>query len=336
MVSINQLTLGFFILQIYVSAAPVPASETADKEVTRPTEKEDPKLDDESAQISSPELNENNSMQTQRQKRYYSFGFSSFNPYYTGYNRRDISQDVGTYGVDDPLNRIHRHLLQIAAVARQPPPPPPPPINFPFWLPIIYIPQTGCNCIPNKQPPRPGQNTTGNPGVETRFPELEDERLNWGIVNNDNNDDDYDFEEDFSRPISFDPITVNTPMKRPPPPVEHGTTQGDQSRPQGSTTARPRPPLPPMSPPRNPPQNTPATGGAPFAAPYPSSFAERPTTCDAAILSCCHQVQVTFTCFSLQGCPDPRRYGQSTNPCDPGFILKIVEKYQKFYGQGNG
>ncbi|XP_063824309.1 uncharacterized protein LOC135073967 isoform X2 [Ostrinia nubilalis] len=150
-----------------------------------------------------------------------------------------------------------------------------------------------------------------------RWPEMDDERQNWGIVMNGTEPVEEPVEDvgDGSRPISFDPITPIRPMNRPAPPVEHGSSQAGDANGGTTTTTTARP-------------SAAAPGG--FAG---SPGLAPPSACDGAILSCCHQAQVTYDCFALQGCPDPSSYG---NPCDPGVIFRVIERFQRFYGQRNG
>ncbi|XP_028173820.1 uncharacterized protein LOC114362563 [Ostrinia furnacalis] len=272
------------------------------------------------------ENSDDEASQGQRRKRWYNYyGFPPFNP--IGFSRDD-SLGPSVFGAQDPLINIHRRLQEINNIARQPPIPqfPPPLPQFPAFVPIIYIPQVGCGCTPDNTPQNPStdrptppqgnQNTTDNPGVSNRWPEMDDERQNWGIVMNGTEPVEEPVEDvgDGSRPISFDPITPIRPMNRPAPPVEHGSSQAGDANGGTTTTTTARPAA--------------APGG--FAG---SSGLAPPSPCDGAILSCCHQAQVTYDCFALQGCPDPSSYG---NPCDPGVIFRVIERFQRFYGQRNG
>lgn len=345
MVTVHQTILALLILQIYVGAAPS----------SEPKPEDSVKIEDEKLklekQLSPIEEIKNNGQATdsQRQKRFYDhygYGFPPINPVqYPTHNKRDQASDLGIYGIDDPLSQIHRRLQEIATFARQPAPPPPPPIptHFPFYFPVIFVPQY-CACAPNSvttNTPTAKPDTTRptdkplvdggttSPDIINRWPEMEDERQNWGLVVNETDED--VIEEDFSRPISFDPIVLNTSMSRPAPPVEHGSNQAGSG--QSSTTARPSP-LP-----SNDPQPPVAAGAASFASsgPYPTNSVDTPrdvpTTCDGAVLSCCHQAQITYNCFAVLGCPDPTSYG---NPCDPSVILNVIGKYQQFYGVTKG
>ncbi|CAH0407403.1 unnamed protein product [Chilo suppressalis] len=261
-------------------------------------------------------------MQGQRQKRWYNYyGFPPINPVI--YRGNDFP-NAGVYGSEDPYVQIHRRLQEISGYIRQPQPQlPPPPLpqglpQFPPFFPILYIPQIGCACTPNNvpsqpdntpAPPQENNRTTDNPGVNNRWPEMEDERQNWGFLlndtdTNDNNDANIN---DGARPISFVPIRPNRTMSRPPPPVEHGSAQADINSLTVTTTVPP-------------PQIT-------------TSRLSPPSPCDGAVLSCCHMSQVTYDCFAAQGCPDPSAYG---NPCDPSVIVRVIERFREYYNQRSG
>ncbi|XP_030028403.1 uncharacterized protein LOC115445999 isoform X2 [Manduca sexta] len=293
MATVHRVVLCLLVLQMYVHGAPSDVS----------------KLEDianvEEADVKSEILTEEDSKgddasQGVRQKRYYNFygyGFPPINPLiYPNYDRR---------------------LQEIANVVRQPAPPPPPP-HIPIFFPVIFIPQAGCQCFPetSTNPPQtpPANTNQTNPNVFNRFSEMDDVRQNWGlVVNQTADDDDYD-EGDGSRPISFDPIRVNRTMRKPAPPVEHGTVQSNS---QAVTTTTSR---------------SIARPGFSVGSFAPAAPSETPSTCDGAVLSCCHQRAVTYNCFTAQGCPNPTSYG---NPCDPDVILKVIDKFQRFYGVRN-
>lgn len=270
--------------------------------------------------------------QGQRQKRffnYYGYGFPPINPVI--YPNRD--DQYGQYGYEDPIVQIQRRLQDIAAIASTSnhnynvSPPLPPGAHFPILFPIIFIPYVNCGCTPNETPSNqtPGNqtqlsNVNGTseyvPDLSTRFPQMEDEQ-NWGIFVNETEETD-NLEEDFTRPISFDPILPNRPMNRPPPEVEHGSSQAGSAGTNNqasatitTTTIRPMP-----NPPR-PMQNRPH-----------SDSLDPPSACDGAILSCCHRPQVTYDCFALSGCPDPSSYG---NPCEVNVVLRVINRFQTYY-----
>lgn len=310
-------------MQLYVNAAP---NDVGKLEDISKVEQDDSKLEN------SPEQIEDklNTAETTRQKRYYNpYGFPPFNPLlYPNPNIRD-------FGLEDPLSQIHRRVQDIANTVRQPPPPPIP--QVPFFFPILFVPPFDCRCDPiNSQPTGPSvlNNNNTSPDVTNRFPEMEDERQNWGAVVNNTGISEND-DQDYSRPISFDPIRLNRPNARPPPPVEHGTLQGDAADKQTPESGQnvPPPPRPSDSPSDTPPTGTqrPLNIPSPQPAPYPSNtFASgAPTACDSAILSCCHRPIVTYECFASQGCPNFTPYG---NPCDSNLIFSIIEKFQLYYG----
>ncbi|XP_075971803.1 uncharacterized protein LOC142973716 [Anticarsia gemmatalis] len=337
MAFLNHMFLGILILQIYVHAAPSDVSKLED--IAKVAEA-DSKPDAEATEVTVSE-DDSNSTDSPRQKRYYNpygYGFPPINPViYPNYNRRDEFTNPGNFGYEDPLIQIHRRVQEIADIVRQPPPPQIP--HVPIFYPVLFIPQFDCRCNPTNA--QPSETTPGSPNVTSRFPDMEDERQNWGFVvnnnngNNNNNED--DDEEDYSRPISFDPIKLDRPNARPPPPVEHGTVQDDASgsrNPQQGNN-EPRPPSQNAGPP---PPSSSSQGG--FARPPPPSRAPPPpppngppTPCDGAILTCCHRPQVVYDCFAIQGCPSFTSFG---NPCDSNSVLRVIQKFQQFYGARNG
>ncbi|CAG9795252.1 unnamed protein product [Diatraea saccharalis] len=326
-----KLYQGFLFTVLFVQWAYTAPSEVALESITEPKNDDIDQKDD--PEVTKPETlldekNDSQEMQGQRQKRWYNFyGFPPVNPV-VQYKRDDYTNS-GAYGLEDPLGQIHRRLQELSGFIRQPQPVPPLPPQafppqfppqFPPFIPVLYIPQIGCSCTPADTPNRPenrpatpqdNNQTTDNPGVNNRWPEMEDERQNWGFVindtdTNDNNEADIN---DGARPISFQPIRPNRTMSRPPPPVEHGSVQGDiNSLTVTTTTVRP--------------QQAPTT-----------SRLSPPSTCDAAVLSCCHMPQVTYDCFAVQGCTDPYSYG---NPCDPSVIARVIDRFRIFYNQRSG
>ncbi|XP_059049764.1 uncharacterized protein LOC131844813 [Achroia grisella] len=325
MASKYQILLVALTVQFYVSAAP---SEEKKPEELVNIEQTDGNLNSKTLSLLDVAETETNGQQSQREKRWYNFyGFPPINPSYnSGYGKKDNSFNPG---YEDPFVEIHRRLQELSGIVRQPAPSFPSfsSNNFPFYLPVFYVPQSGCDCptqteSPQTTPDNKKNTTSPSPNIETRFPEMEDNRQNWGVVNEigtttNEQVDDYD-ENDGARPISFEPIQPNTPISRPAPPVEHGSSQGNADEPitttpgsfQASTTI-------------NPIQN-PTTV---------NPISEAPSACDGAVLSCCHQLQVTYDCFALQGCPDPTAYG---NPCDSNVILRVINRFQSFYGQRTG
>lgn len=358
MARLNHIVLGILILQIHVYAAPkdvskleeiakveqaAPLSEQSDSKV----EQTDPKLDSEPKEVES----DSNSTETQRHKRWYnpySYGFPPFNPFINpGYNKRDEGTNTGYYG-EDPLALIHRRVQEIAHFVRQPQQQPlPPQAQIPIFYPVLFVHPGDCDCNNENQTPstpepdtavtpadnnNDGNSTDGTtPTVASRWPQMEDNRQNWGLVVNDS-----DSEEgiDFSRPISFDPIRLNRPTMRPAPPVEHGTVQGmvdSQNQPQSEAPSA-QSPLPTRPPPPTTRQPTQSFNRPPSSQPprRPASGLAPPSPCDSAILACCHQPQVVYDCFAIQGCPDLTGYG---SPCEPSQILRVIERFQMYYGQ---
>lgn len=302
-----------FILNAYAA----PADNTKEEPTSESKIEEKPN--------SSKILKEHANAPTTRQKRLfnpYGFGFPPISPII--YQNRRSSFGYNGYA-EDPYQQIYRRLQDLS---RQPVAAAP--IQFPFFFPVIFIPQAGCGCSNNN---RPNQNNTA-PGFDTRFPVIDDSRQNWGFVVDNNLDgpstgnDDYD--EDISRPISFSPVRPNRPLNIARPPVEHGSSQAGSVPQQPLQASSPIPPegqrTRPSPPSRRPtrPQNRPPITTTTVA---PSTV---PSACDGAVLTCCHQPQITFDCFVSQGCPDPNSYGV---PCDSNVILRIIEKFQRFYGE---
>lgn len=348
MASLNHIYFGILILHIYAYAAPSDVGKLEDiakvdtTDVT-PTEVEPIQEDIE---------NDGTTTETSRQKRQfynpYGYGFPPISKiiYPSSFNNRDNFDNFGSFGVEDPLLQIHKRVQEIASFVRQPPPPPPIP-QVPIFFPVLFVPSFDCGCNPTDPTPT-GPPTTDNntmqPNVTNRFPEMEDERQNWGIVTEDSTDanENDDEGQDFSRPISFDPIKLDRPNARPPPPVDHGTVQseaGNSVNPQSPEDSRDEVPPPPPStrPPPPPTTQNPLMNGPqrppPRRPPVGFSPTGPPTPCDGAILTCCHQAQVAYDCFAIQGCSSFTPYG---NPCETNTILRIIEKFQNFYYGRNG
>ncbi|XP_053603615.1 uncharacterized protein LOC128671290 [Plodia interpunctella] len=356
MAKLYSFLLGVLIMQLSVSAAPSEVEKIEDftkvDEESKLEEIEPKLLDKLGTKLDGKTLplvdeESDKSEQSQRQKRWYNpLGYPPANPvFFESFGKRDQNFNTG-YEYNDPFVEIHRRLLDISNVVRQSPPPPPPqfpPIStsqFPFYLPVFYVPQIGCSCPPqidNSQvTPNPDQenntlpvdnekNITMPDGVENRFPVLDDPRQNFGLVINETDPDDEG--DDVGRPISFDPIQPDKPMVRPPPPVEHGSSQGSVNDGAG----QPGPPPTTFRPTGRP--GNPITANPFLQTSTSSPFPEAPNACDGAVLSCCHQFEVTYDCFAVQGCPDPTSYG---NPCDPSVILRVINRFQRFYGQRTG
>lgn len=315
---------GILILQIYVYAAPSDISKLEDTAIV---EEPGPVLDDGQSLIK--EIKDNDpSQESVRQKRFYNhygFGFPPISPVvYTSYGKRDESADTGIYGAEDPFKQINRRLDEISSLLRQPPSQSAPTPPIPIFFPVIYVPQAcTCNPVTNNNTPTQKPNTSSPTSNTTSATFTPDVGERGGEKDTDTDDYESDY-EDNNRPISFDPIILNATLARPPPPVEHGSSQaGREGNNPTTTTTRPISNAVPAA--QRPPSNL-----YPQAA-LPASNA--PSVCDGAVLSCCHQPQVTYDCFSLQGCPDPTNYG---NPCEANVILGVIYKFQNYYGQRNG
>ncbi|RVE54140.1 hypothetical protein evm_001263 [Chilo suppressalis] len=201
------------------------------------------------------------------------------NPYYP--NRRVFENE------QDLIPKILRLLDEIADYVKRPPlPPPPQPIYVPYPVPYP-VPQ---NCTCNVQ-------LTTNPNVTKRFPEIEDPNQNWGIVDTNAEALEKDDPNDGARPISFEPIKPQRPMRRPTPAVEHGSTQADTTY----TTQAPRKDQ--------------------------SSGTSAAIGCNAAILSCCNDQQPR-ACFTRMGCA--MTYARR-NACSLDSITAAIEAFKAAY-----
>ncbi|CAH0729398.1 unnamed protein product, partial [Brenthis ino] len=192
-------------------------------------------------------------------------------PYYD-YDR--YNYDRIDYGRDDSINEIIHLLQEISSYIKRPAPPPPPPQ-------IIYIPYP----VPYSPCPK-------NISLPDRFPEMEDENMNWGIVTGDKGTN-IESENDGSRPISLDPIEPTQPFPEMPP-VEHGSSQAGM----------------------------PTTTKAP---------ALKSRICQAAILICCDypEEEQRKQCFYQYKCF--RTYSTGIS-CNKAVINKAFEEFTKAYG----
>nr|WED40945.1 putative silk protein 2 [Ephestia kuehniella] len=228
-----------------------------------------------------------NQMRHHRRKRWqsnYGYDYPPPPPYPLPYypDRRDYDRNN-----QDLLPQILRLLDEISSYIKRPPPPPQP-IYVPYPVPYP-VPQV-CSCaVPT--------NGSKNPNVDKRLrPTLEDSNQNWGLVDS-NDDADYEDGGDGSRPISFDPIKPKYPMQRPPPKVDHGSTQEDRDL---STQA-----------------SAPALSSSPKAA----------NMCNIAILSCCSGQQQR-TCFTKFGCGMTYAKG---NACTSDSINTALDSFKSAY-----
>lgn len=168
-------------------------------------------------QFETRKYRERSGEQRHRRKRWqmaYGYDLQPHSYYPDRRNNYDRNEDI--------LPQIFKLLDELSDYVKknqqQPPPPPPPqPIYIPY--PVPYPVPQYINCKPkieNKpnitQPSRAG------------FGGMEDVNQNWGFVTNDNEDYEDDG-NDGARPISFDPIKPKNFLMRPPPKVDHGTTQ---------------------------------------------------------------------------------------------------------------
>lgn len=270
--------------------------------------------------------------QGQRQKRWYHYPNFEVPPIYTA------PLPSFSYETEEPFRQIYRKIKDISSLVRQSSQPALPwQTSAQFYLPVIFVPQfSECKCPPpNNRPTSSPDFTTpvpsnppvapdvpGNPNVTVvnRFPEMEDSRQNWGIAGDENDPG----EEEYNRPLSFDPVPPPTPTSRPPPPVEHGSIQAGLSNPTPMADRRKL--------------GSPAFG-PPSVPPPPPSFTSNPlihgqdgglTECDKAILSCCHRKEVTYQCFVDLDCPNLKPYGN--DPCAAKVIFDVATKISRFDG----
>lgn len=152
------------------------------------------------------------SLQPRHRRRRWEMNYGYTYPPHYYPDRRD------SYDRNNPelIQNIYRLLEQIASTltSRQVPPPSPQPVYIPYPVPY-YVPQLACDKKHEKVP-----------NVTKRFPAMEDTNQNWGFVPEEDGDDD---SGDGARPISLDPIAPKQFMKRPTPPVEHGSQQASVS-----------------------------------------------------------------------------------------------------------
>ena len=314
MANLNHIVLGFLLLQTYVYAASAHVfklEENVKIEHTDPEfEQTEPKLDSEPREVESDE-----STETQRHKRWqylHSHGLPPFNPCNPDYNNKGEGPSTGD-NPEHPLAKIYRWIQENVNLARQTQKPLPP--QFPMFYAVFFITPFDCNNDNENQ--TPPLRTYGSDNIDDTTPTLlnrwsgiEDEKENRGVVMSEANPKE---DLDYSRPISFDPIEINAHM-RPAPPVEHGTVQSDSDAlnqpqadaPNSQTTLRTT----------QPPQNRPTSDVGP------------PSTCDAAILKCCHQPQVIKECFEDEGCHDISGF---ENPCGPDQMKRVLDMFWKHY-----
>lgn len=285
--------------------------------------------------------------QSERQKRWYNYPNFGVPPLYPA--------PAPFYNEEEPFRQIYRKIKDISSYVRQSSQPTWQQPSH-FYLPVIFVPQfASCNCPPNDSKRRTGQAPATpaplnppaiNPNmtVDTRFPEMEDTRQNWGLASDSNEPGD----QEFNRDLSFDPIPPSVPTSRPPPPVEHGSSQAGlpsaananaggltdaAGRPTPNGSRRmpaPEPPRPAFAPVTRPPPPPPPSTTNPVT---PEQVSE-PTDCEKAIVSCCHRKQVTYQCFIDADCPNLAPYGN--DPCAIEVIHDVTTKLSRFYRQKTG
>ncbi|XP_026755445.1 uncharacterized protein LOC113515440 [Galleria mellonella] len=278
----NTVTILFGILLCTAAANSRQYNDRVDTEVTSDELDHIGKARDEAA----------NKMRHRRRRWQSSYGYDYPPPpipYYPDrreYERPNQQQDL--------LPQILRLLDEISIYVKRPPPPPQP-IYVPYPVPYP-VPQ---QCICQAKGTTEKTPTQVTPDVDKRIkPEIEDERQNWGIVDS-NTDSEYDDNGDGSRPISFEPIKPKRPMQRPPPDVDHGSSQANNDlQTQASINSKTDTNLPRTS-----------------------------STCNGAILSCCnHQQQKQ--CFTRLGCAMTFARG---NACTQDSIATAIESFKIAY-----
>ncbi|XP_068631211.1 uncharacterized protein [Battus philenor] len=297
MARLAKVILGALALQI-VYCAP-----SNHKEESSILDQSEPTLNDKLYSVlGSDEITDSNK-ETQRQKRWYDNA-----PYYPPpfIRRYDTRSEI-----ENSLSYIQLRLQEILNIAKTPPPPPPPSV-YPIYIPI-YIPQVQCGCNPtnNVEPSTeaPKPTTTTKPVNDTvpklneRFPEMEDERQNWGLVVN-NTLTEYDDDDDGARPISLTPIIAGSENERPAPPVDHGSSQADVNNINTQSLSTENP----------------------FKT---EKSASQPSVCDRAIMGCCFGTDPSFRCIQSRGCRDR---ALSINPCNQQYLLGVINRLQNFYG----
>ncbi|CAH2105514.1 unnamed protein product [Euphydryas editha] len=181
-----------------------------------------------------------------RKSRQSLYGYS---PYYYDNSLREY-----LHNQDEMLNRIDKLLNELSWYVKRSPSPPPQPQIVYIPYPVPYPMPQYRKCV-QKQP---------KVNFTTRWPDLEDPNMNWGLVPVEEEDDNDD--GDGSRPVSFEPVDTDESVPAPPP-VEHGSKQAGMD----------------------------ATTRAPT---------RKPGACKAAIIVCCNlgTKREQRNCFSKYGC----------------------------------
>nr|AXY94852.1 GMPiso00278 [Galleria mellonella] len=332
----NTVTILFGILLCTAAANSRQYNDRVDTEVTSDELDHIGKARDEAA----------NKMRHRRRRWQSSYGYDYPPPpipYYPDrreYERPNQQQDL--------LPQILRLLDEISIYAKRPPPPPQP-IYVPYPVPYP-VPQ---QCICQAKGTTEKTPTQVTPDVDKRIkPEIEDERQNWGIVDS-NTDSEYDDNGDGSRPISFEPIKPKRPMQRPPPDVDHGSSQANNDlQTQASINSKTDTNLPRTSslamsdtvllqPSTTKTSNdrhlmlimevakqiTNLQTQASINSKTDTNLPRTSSTCNGAILSCCnHQQQKQ--CFTRLGCAMTFARG---NACTQDSIATAIESFKIAY-----
>ncbi|XP_072939360.1 uncharacterized protein [Epargyreus clarus] len=338
-------------LQIYIEEASSAGLHKADTKLQKDAKIEEagPTLDSiPRGQSRDSNNNDGISSQGQRQKRFYNFnfGFTPYGPFNPTYVKRDNSPETDVYGTEDPLAQIFKRVQDILNYTRQQALSPPTASHIvPSYIPVFYIPQFGCGCTPDNNqgpsndeernkgdtplvPSPPLTTTTMLPTINPApaMPPAKDNKPENPTPDDDPNNTVPAFtsrlpdmqNEDGARPISFEPIKPDRPLSRPPPPVDHGSTQAGSNNEKNLVSSQDAP-ITTMRPPTS-------INSVPAQPDLPTNAI--PTLCDGAVLVCCHRPEVTYDCFESQGCPDPM---PSDNPCNENVILNVVRKFQYYY-----
>ncbi|XP_022130749.2 uncharacterized protein LOC111004170 [Pieris rapae] len=268
-------------------------------------DQKDAKLDDQPYGLAESNVKENKS--GQREKRFYNYldYNNDFNinqdfpiPFRQNIQRREPYNSFGNYGSQDPFELILRKLQEIAR-DRTYLPPRTITIPVPTYIPVLYVPQVTCDCTSKDETrkPLPVNNKT-MPDFPDRFSPI------------DNTDSSEDYTEDEgSRPLSFNPVSLEEPLSKPPPPVEHGSVQAGLE-----------PAMPELI------TRNPVTHEKDDS----SQDSSPPTPCEKASVSCCLQPTINYACFTSYGCKD---YAYFKNGCVLDNMLPAIQKLERFLKQ---
>ncbi|CAF4766449.1 unnamed protein product [Pieris macdunnoughi] len=244
----------------------------------------------------------------QREKRFYNYfdynnGFNINQdfpiPFRQNIQRREPYNSFGNYGSQDTLDLILTKLQEIAR-DRTYLPPRTITIPVPTYIPVLYVPKVTCDCSSNDatKKPRPVNNNT-MPDFPDRFSPTDD-------TQNSDSSEDYT-EDEGSRPLSFNPVILDEPLSKPPPPLEHGSVQAGLE-----------PAIPELT------TRNPVTLEKDVT---DSSQDTPPTPCEKASVSCCLKPTVNYTCFTSYGCNDLAYF---KNGCVLDRMLPAIQKLERF------